>query len=245
MKGQQGKSKRGWLGMGVAAAVVACGLLGSGNAAAQAVVVDPGHIIKTVFGHYAKYVQDGIQYGKEISQWKQTYDHYRQQLIAGNLYRGQAGQVPTFDKRAADQGVAESCPAPEGADPVAAQQHEVCQQIVRAQNAQYNEVVKILETANQRDRELQQIYADRQSVGTDQGRLAANDNQLESFQSRVQMDVQYAQLVIASYDSYLARLKEDQVRLAKQALTGTSMLGDVARGAALKAALKAAGKRER
>jgi hypothetical protein len=227
-------------------AVVLCGLLAAGNAGAQAVVIDPTHIIKTVFGHYSKYVQDAIQYGKEIDEWKRTYEHYRQQLIQGNVYRAQAGQVPGFTKRDPDQGLAESCPMPGIADTLATQQFELCQQIVRAQNAQYNEIVKILETANRRDQELQQIYADRQSVGTDQGRLAANDNQLSSFQARVQMDVQYAELVVDTYDSYLARLKEDQVRLAREVLTGKAgVAGDIVRGAALSGALKAARKRDR
>jgi len=209
-------------------------------------VVDALHIVQTTYGHYAKYVQDAIQYGKEIEEWKRTYDHYRQQLIQGNLYQGQAGQMPGFTKRDSDQGVTESCPMPSLTDTLATQQFELCQQIVRAQNAQYNEIVKILETANKRDQELQQIYADRQSVGTDQGRLAANDNQLSSFQARVQMDVQYAELVVDTYDSYLARLKEDQVRLAREVLTGKAgVVGDIVRGAALSGALKAAKKRDR
>jgi hypothetical protein len=209
-------------------------------------VVDALHIVQTTYGHYSKYVQDAIQYGKEIEEWKRTYDHYRQQLIQGNAYKGQAGQMPSFAKREPDQGMAESCPTPSITDTLATEQFELCQQIVRAQNAQYNEIVKILETANRRDQELQQIYADRQSVGTDQGRLAANDNQLSSFQARVQMDVQYAELVVDTYDSYLARLKEDQVRLAKEVLTGKAgAVGDIVRGAALSGALKAARKRDR
>lgn len=209
-------------------------------------VVDALHIVQTTYGHYAKYVQDAIQYGKEIEEWKRTYDHYRQQLIQGKIYQAQAGQMPSFTRRDPDQGLAESCPMPSITDTMATQQFELCQQIVRAQNAQYNEIVKILETANRRDQELQQIYADRQSVGTDQGRLAANDNQLSSFQARVQMDVQYAELVVDTYDSYLARLKEDQVRLAREVLTGKAgKVGDIVRGAALSEALKAARKRDR
>jgi hypothetical protein len=226
--------------------VALCGLLAAGSAGAQAVVVDPGHIIKTVFGHYSKYVQDALQYGKEIEEWKRTYDHYRQQLIAGNVYSGKAGEIPGFERRDPEQGVAESCPAPRATDTLAMQQVELCRQIVRAQNAQYNEIVKILETANRRDQELQRIYADRQSVGTEQGRLAANDNQLAGFQARVQMDLQYAELVVDTYDSYLARLREDQVRLAKEVLTGKAGgAADVVRGAALNAALKGARQRDR
>lgn len=243
MKTRQRVSSKGR----VAAGVMACALLAGGSADATGIpVVDALHIVQTTYGHYAKYVQDALQYAKEISQWKQTYDHYRQQLIAGSLYQGQAGQMPVFEKRDPDQGLAESCPTPHGTDPLAWRQLGLCQKIVRAQNAQYNEIVKILETANKRDDELQAIYADRQAVGTDQGRLAANDNQLESFQARVQMDLQYASLVVSTYDSYLATLKEDQVRLAQETLTGKSaLLGDVVRGAALKAALKQASHRER
>ena len=236
----EGRLRLAAMGMAVS------GLLAASDAGAQMVVADPIHTVQTIYGHYTKYVQDALQYGKEIMQWKQTYDHYRQQLVAGNLYDGQAGQLPTFEKRDPDQGVDESCPAPHGTDSIAWEQFALCQKIVRAQNAQYNEIVKILETANKRDAELRQIYGDRQSVGTDQGRLAANDNQLESFQARVQMDLQYASLVVSTYDSYLATLKQDQVRLAQQALTGKSALvGDLVRGAALKAALKQARRGDR
>ena len=224
---------------------VACCI--AGNAGATGIpVVDGLHIVQTTYGHYMKYVQDALQYGKEIAQWKQTYDHYRQQLIQGNIYKGDAGHMPTFTKRGLDEGMAESCPTPRSTDAVAWQQLGVCQQIVRAQNAQYNKIVEVLETATKRDQELQQIYNDRQSVGSDEGRLAANDNQLASFQARVQMDVEYAQLVVSSYDSYIERLKGDQVRLAKEALTGKAgIVGDIARGAALKTALKAARQRDR
>lgn len=244
MKAQQ-RGGRGRVRM--AGGFISCALLVGGHADATGIpVVDALHIVQTTYGHYTKYVQDALQYAKEINQWKQTYDHYRQQLISGRLYQGQAGQMPEFEKRNPDQGVAESCPTPRGTDSLAWQQHEVCQKIVRAQNAKYNEIVKILETANKRDAELQQIYGDRQTVGTDQGRLAANDNQLAAFQARVQMDLQYASLVVSTYESYLATLQQDQVRLAQEALTGRSApLGDVVRGAALKAALKQASHRER
>lgn len=244
MKTQQ-SGGRGMVRM--ACGLMACALLAGGHADATGIpVVDALHIVQTTYGHYTKYVQDALQYAKEVSQWKQTYDHYRQQLIAGNLYQGKVGQLPTFEKRDPDQGLEESCPTPPGTDALAWQQFNLCQKIVRAQNAQYNEIVKILETAGKRDAELQQIYADRQSVGSDQGRLAANDNQLESFQARVQMDIQYASLVVSTYDSYLATLQQDQVRLAQAVLTGTRAApGDVVRGAALKAALKQASHRDR
>ena len=235
MKGNGQRSKAFAIATGL------CGLLGATNVTAQAIVVDPAHIVKTAFGHYSKYVQDALQYGTEINQWKQTYDHYRQQLIEGKVYQGEAGQLPTFAKRDPEQGMAESCPTPRTSEPLSSKQHEICQQTVRAQNAQYNEIVKILETAAKRDQELRQIYADRQAVGTDQGKLAANDNQLAAFQARVELDLQYGELVVSTYDSYLARLKDDQVQLAKEALTGkSSVAGDVARGAALSTALKAA-----
>lgn len=241
------KQRRSGWGMGRLAIGSLVLVMSVGPAGATGIpVVDALHIVQTTYGHYTKYMQDALQYAKEINQWKQTYDHYRQQLIEGNLYRAQGGQMPTFEKRDPDQGMDESCPVPRDTDPLAWQQLAVCQKIIRAQNAQYNEIVKILETANRRDAELQQIYGDRQSVGTDQGRLAANDNQLEAFQARVQMDLQYASLVVSTYDSYLATLKQDQVRLAQQVLTGSSALpGDVVRGAALRAALKQASRRDR
>ena len=62
---------------GVWVGVVA--VLFSAQASATGIpVVDALHIVQTTYGHYAKYVQDAIQYGKEIEEWKRTYDHYRQ-----------------------------------------------------------------------------------------------------------------------------------------------------------------------
>ena len=210
-------------------------------------VVDVAHLIRTVLGHYMNYSQNGLQYAKEVAQWKQMYDHYQQQLIRGGIYNAQTGAWTEFEKRDPDEGLEQSCGMSDALKQgtVAMRQFDVCQKIVRAQNAQYNEVIRVLETSRKRDQELQDIYRDRMSVGTDQGRLAANDNQLQAFEARVQMDLQYASQMLAAYDSYLANLKADQRRLAGQALWGEGAVGDVVRGAALKLALQTAGGRER
>lgn len=232
----------------VLAAMFAVGMLSMGVVRASGMpVVDLAHLMRTVLGHYMNYNQNAIQYAKEVQQWKQMYDHYQQQLIRGGIYNASTGEWVEFEQRGADEGVEDACgvPAPLKPGSVGARQQELCQKIVRAQNAQYNEMVRVLQASRKRDEELQGIYQDRMAVGTDQGRLAANDNQLRAFEARVQMDLQYASQVMAAYDSYLAHLKQDQRRLANQALSGEGAFAGVVRGTTLKLALQAARGRDR
>jgi len=86
------------------------------------------------------------------------------------------------------------------------------------------------------------VEKQRNKVGTSQGALAANDNEVQRFVARNAMDVDYWQAQMKAYDSYILGLKDDQSRLARRALRGDkdsllAPLGQLVQAVTLKAAL--------
>jgi hypothetical protein len=246
--------------------IVLGGLLGASGASAQAVVADPIHTFQTLIGHmmgrleaYSQRFQDATQYAKEIQHFQSQIEHYRQQLVTAGSLAGQASLQMTmdFEERPLDYGILESCPSPDGASVVpqlaqlfqrtvpnlqgniTMQQHGICQGIVLAQNARFNEQVRMLKNIRKRDGELKGIEQQRARVGTSQGELSAVDFDMSQFLSRATMDMQYSQSAMVAYDGLIASLNDDQQRLAKVALGGKpTALGRITQGAALKGALQ-------
>ncbi len=230
--------------------------LASGLAPAQMVVADPMHTIESYLARLQD-ISENLMTGKR---WLDTSRHYTQQLVSGGVFQGQSmAMMDQFQERTLTYGLQVDCPGTPGGDinlwqalsldmtgDIKAQQLQVCQRIVVAQNQRFNEMVKMLQTVRKRDEELKQIAQDRMQVGSSEGRLAANDNQIEAFRARAQLDAEYWQTVAAAYDGYIVSLHEDQQRLARQALNGgASALGSVVQGVALKGALKALRERDR
>ncbi|MDW7724138.1 hypothetical protein SCY52_15595 [Xanthomonas euvesicatoria] len=129
--------------------------------------------------------------------------------------------------------------APSMTGNMAEEQLKVCARIVMAQNSQYNESVMMLKRLVQRNTELEAIERQRARVGTKQGALAANDNEVKRFTARNAMEMSHWEAKMKAYDVYIAGLKDDQTLLAKRALEGNNgdLLGQVVQAAALKIAL--------
>ena len=251
---------------GVLTGFVLGALLIAGGASAQAVVADPIHTFQTLVGHmmgrleaYSQRFQDASQYAKEIQHFQNQIEHYRQQLVTASSLAGQQGLQMTmdFEERPLEYGISETCPSPDGASGVprlaqlftrtapdlqgniTMQQHETCQKIVLAQNARFNEQVRMLKNINKRDGELRRIEQHRARVGTSQGELSAVDYDMSQFLARATMDMQYSQSAMVAYEGLIASLNDDQQRLARVALAGKpTTLGTITQGAALKSALR-------
>jgi hypothetical protein len=163
----------------------------------------------------------------------------------------------TFPPRPADYGMEDMCPGEGGIKEQLAgafkmampkldanvinEQLTVCQRMVYAENMKYNESVQMLRTLMLRNVEFKQIEAQRDSAGSRQGDLAANDNEAQRFMLRTSMELDYWQARMKAYDDYVEALKWDQSRLAKRALNGNKgkgqFLGKVIQAGVLKAAL--------
>lgn len=268
IKQHQGSAKPyAWIG------VMLLALLGTGGAHAQAVVADPIHTFQTLIGHmmgrleaYSQRFQDATQYAREVQHFQSQIEHYRQQLVSASSLMGQQALQMTmdFEERPLDHGMAERCPSP-GGDPgvpslgllfkltvpdlqgdITRQQHETCQKIVLAENAKFNEQVRMLKNINQRDGELKSIERQRARAGTSQGELSTVEYDMSQFLSRATMDMQYSQSAMVAYDGLIASLNNDQRRLASVALGGKpATLGSITQGAALKSALQSLKRQER
>ncbi|WP_235566489.1 hypothetical protein [Lysobacter sp. Root667] len=238
-----------------------------GEAAAQMVVQDPAVIL----GQARQTFADAKEFGLQAKRWNDTYKsytdtykHYQQQLIRlQRLNFGDPQMEDAFPERALNYGMEDSCPAKGNTDGVpggvltrifnAAQpkmdgavldeQQKVCERMVQAENARYNESVRMLKTLIQRNREFQAVQRQRDQGGQDQGALAANDNEVQRFVARIAMDLDYWQARMTAYQGYIESLKLDQTRLAKRAMRGkkgqgaAAIAGQVVQAAALKAAL--------
>lgn len=187
----------------------------------------------------------------------------QQQLI--RLQGFTASMGPMTDQlahRNEDYGMVESCRGSEGGltlsalkqmagiDPegdIQQQQRQICERIVLAENAKYNQTVDMLKRLRTRAGELKQIEQRRASVGESQGNLEANDNDVARLSAGMQMELDYWEATLAGYDSYIGLLRSDQQRLALLALNGNqgSAWGTITQGAVLKGALEAAESRDR
>ena len=219
---------------GAAVSAILIAGLSAGQSSAQMIVKDP-------FGLMAKMEQiskDAGEFSKNATRWKETADHYQQQVIKlQRLNFGQAQMEDSFPARQLDYGMEDMCPGPgrgikdqltkafrqamptlEGN--VVDEQLAICQRMVYAENAKYNESVSMLRTLMQRSREFAQIEGQRDSVSGSQGALAANDNEAYRFVARNQLELDYWQARMKAYDDYIAALKWDHTRLAKRALRG-------------------------
>ena len=205
-----------------------------GQAGAQVVVSDPVNYAAKL----QQIAKDAAEFGKNAQRWQETAGHYQQQLIKlQRLNFGQARMEDSFPSRPQDYGMEEMCPGPGRGvrdqltsafrqtmprldGNVVDEQQAICQRLVYAENAKYNESVSMLRTLMQRSREFAQIESQRDGVRNSPGALAANDNEAYRFVARNQLELDYWQARMRAYDDYVASLKWDQARLARRALQG-------------------------
>lgn len=213
--------------------------------------------------NYLQQYQATGEYSEEAKRWYDSYQHMQQQLIRLQGFTASMGPMADqLSHREQDYGMAESCRGSKGGltlsalkqmagiDPAAdiqQQQRQICERIVLAENAKYNQTIDMLKRLRTRAEELQQIEQRRASVGDRQGDLEANDNDVARLSAGMQMELDYWEATLAGYDSYIGLLRSDQQRLALLALNGdrNSAWGAVTQGAMLKGALDAAESRDR
>ncbi|MCW1979372.1 hypothetical protein [Xanthomonas campestris] len=232
------------------------------QANAQGVLTHDPLTLESILGEYGKELS---RWKETAEQYQKEYTHYQQQLIRlQSLNLTGSTMQDNFTERDLNYGLENSCPGAGGGDLVSivgdaiksqmpklsldmqgdliTQQLKVCQLLVMTDNARYNESVRMLKRLIQRNEDFKnRVERQRKGVGTSQGALAANDNEVARFMTQNSMDLDYWQAKIKAYDSYEVALKNDQKRLAKRALNGdkgpNKILGQLVQAVALKTAL--------
>ncbi|MFK3648942.1 hypothetical protein ACI2IY_10965 [Lysobacter enzymogenes] len=234
----------------IASAVLAGALAFAPAAQAQLVVTDPGNLGLAI----EDMIEKGVEYGKEAARWTQQYNHYKQQLIkVQQLQMQQSSMRDDFPERDPNYGMEDICPGggreggagvfgafnPQLDSDLVAEQRRLCQRMVLADNAKYNESVRMLKQLIRRNQEFSNVENQRNQVGENQGNLAANDNEAQRFMVRTRMDLDYWQARMKAYDDYIVALQKDQSRLARRALEGKRKggIGEVIQSQAIKGAL--------
>lgn len=233
------------------------GGLCAGQVNAQVITNDPMSMAKAL----QEYAEQAKRWTDTLKQYQQQLDHYKQQLIQlQRLNLGESSMADNFAERPQDYGLEDTCPgasgsgltdlldkfkslAPNMQGDMVQEQLKVCARMVLAQNAQYNESVRMLKRLIQRNDQFKQVQAQRDSGGTSQGALAANDNEVQRFVAQNAMDLDYWQAQMKAYDSYIVALKDDQSRLSRKALDGDKSswlapLGQIVQAATLAKALE-------
>ncbi|UGB39390.1 hypothetical protein [Frateuria soli] len=228
-----------------------CGLM-CGTAQADWLVSDWQSMAKAV----QEYAEQAKRWAATVQQHRNTLEHYRQQLISlKQLNASLFAMQNSFQKVPADYNVADACPgqgsggfslsnvlrslALDMSGSVTEQQLKICRSIVMLQNRKYNDTVDYIEQLSKASHELEQIESQRAGVGTEQGKLAANDNEAERFQNRVTDAQQKWQSNMVQSDAQIAMLQTMQSALARRAMNGSQdVLGEVVNAAALKAAFQ-------
>lgn len=234
---------------GIALGFLLAGSLLAGDASAQWIVKDPAAIM--TMAH---------EYAETAKRWKEQWEHYLQQRIP--LQRLQfpgASFVDSFPERAVSYGMEESCPGrggvlseigeafgqtpPAMSGNVIDEQRKLCQRIVAAENHRYNETVRMLKRMIRHQQEFQAgVEAQRAAVGSSEGALAANDNEVERFAARTDMEIDYWRTRMQAYEAYIASLEKDRARLSRRALggnrdTANPIVGQLVQATALQTAL--------
>lgn len=233
------------------ALTLGCGLM-CNTARADWLVSDWQSMAKAV----QEYAEQAKRWVATARQYRDTIDHYRQQLI--NLKQLNVtlfAMQNTFKKVAPDYNVADICHVEGGgglsltnilqslaldlSGSVTKQQAEICRSIVMLQNRKYNDTVDYIDQLSKAGQELEAIEKERATVGTEQGKLAANDNEAERFQNRVTDAQQKWQSNMIQSDAQIAMLQDMQDALARRAMNGShDVLGEVVDALALKAAFQ-------
>ncbi|MES2312330.1 MAG: DUF4141 domain-containing protein [Pseudomonadota bacterium] len=248
---------------------VACNLF-AGVANAQWTVIDPAAIAQdaanfaTTVQQYGAEVQNftdqATRWSSTVQQYTSVLQHYEQQLIKLQSLNFTLLQAKNnFSKRDPGQDVQLFCPgsttslvdigalvrqftADLGGN-IAQQQQQVCSNIVQLQDAKFNDTVDIIQKlTDENNTEIQQIETQRNSVGTAQGALDANQNETARFVARTNVDIQAWQTKMHAYDVQIEFLKAQQSALANRAMNGDSsnpnLLGEATQTAVLTTALK-------
>lgn len=137
-------------------------------------------------------------------------------------------------------GVDDRCPAT-AAQGVAQQQHQICQELVKTELAQYRYSLQMYQQAKDRHARLQEIESDRSDLSPeDQGKLQDNNNKLLALISLMEIDRQQHKTYMDAYEARLHYLHAAQDLLTQQALSGNgSVWSGVVGGVAMKEALDA------
>ncbi len=135
-------------------------------------------------------------------------------------------------------GVDDRCPATL-AQGVPQQQHQICQELVKTELAQYRYSLQMYQQAKDRHTRLQEIESDRSGLkAEDQGKLQDNSNKLLALISLMEIDRQQQKTYMDAYDARLHYLHAAQDLLTHQALSGNgSVWSGVVGGVAMKEAL--------
>lgn len=247
---------------------LACGLFASA-VHAQWAVIDPAAIAQdatnfaTTVQQYGAEVQNfsdqATRWTSTVQQYTAVLQHYEQQLIQLQSLNFTLLQAQNnFSKRDSAQDVQLFCPgsatslidiralvsqftANLGGN-IAQQQQQVCSNIVQLQDTKFNDTVDIIQKlADENNNEISQIEAQRNSVGTAEGALAANQNETARFVARTNNDIQAWQTKMHAYDVQIEFLKAQQAALANRAMNGdpsnSNLLGEATQAAVLKTAL--------
>jgi len=203
-----------------------------------------------------EYAEQAKRWAATVQQYRNTVEHYRQQLISfKQLNASLFAMQNTFQKVPADYNVADACPGASGggnslsnvlqslaldlSGSATQQQLKICRSIVMLQNRKYNDTVDYIRQLSKASSELEAIESERATVGTEQGKLAANDNEAERFQNRVIDAQQKWQSNMVQSDAQIAMLQNMQGALAHRAMNGShDVLGQVVDAFALKAAFQ-------
>lgn len=248
---------------------LACGLFA--NAAhAQWAVIDPAAIAQdaanfaTTVEHYGAEVKNftdqATRWTSTVQQYSAVLQHYQQQLIQLQSLNFTLLQAQNnFSKRDPSQDVQLFCPGSTTSlidirslvrqyilnlgGNIAQQQQQVCSSLVQLQDAKFNDTVDLIQKlADENNNEISQIESQRNSVGTAQGALAANQNETARYVARTNNDIQSWQTKMQAYDVQIGFLKAQQAALAKRAMNGDSsnpnLLGEATQATVMAKALK-------
>ncbi len=185
-----------------------------------------------------------------IKTLEEETQQFKQLDVGGFKLGEQAGSRFTLDgmsERGIDDGVDEVCQ--KGKSSVAQEQYALCKAQVQLRNKRFNLMVKMFAEVEKRDKALDEIRSNRDSLkgAEDNGKLSGNGNASLVLKASMKNDYQSYLGKIQAYTSMIDALDSEMAQLANRALTnkpGKGWAGQAVQGIALTAGLKAAKNRD-
>jgi hypothetical protein len=197
-----------------------------------------------------QYTKQGMQYAKQLQQYETQLQQYQQLVMKVQGLGTTVSISPNNLQQISDASalIAQNCPGPAGSsivgsmvtsiasafspgDPITKSQQMICARIVTLQVDKYNKTVIILSELNKYGGTLQQLN-DLANQVTNVGNASNTTSQAETVSTTMARSMHDWQTSIAGDDALISALNDQQQILAKAALNGHNMLGDVVQAAA-------------
>ena len=210
------------------------------------------HIMNQI-NTYSQKIEDAAEYGEQAMRWRNTLNHYRQQLINLQHMINSFGMPNSLSMEPVpdNYGVAQRCGggfsmssivqgfslSPNGN--IVEQRKKICASVQIASNKKYNETIEFTKRTLPELKKSLEKTNERRDSSSDQGVMEASQYDALNYANTFDTEYNGWRMRMEAYDSYIAAMENQQKQLTELGLKGEqNALGTLVKTVSLKAALE-------